>query len=238
MEQRFLETMDGGQSLPTVQEKEPSLLNIIAQVASNPNGNVDALAKLIDLQERVMKNEAKQEFMKDFAKMQPDIPLILHNKSAHKGTYSSYEEINEIVKPIMVKHGFSISFQTNETNITCLLMHICGHTETSLLPIETSEIKSTDNKMETRQAAISRGRRYLLMSILNISTKGEHKVEDENKRRITSFQAALLAKDLQDLSTEKQISFAAKYGDPKELTKGQFSIVASYLKSLKNGEVE
>ncbi|MEZ1441487.1 ERF family protein, partial [Pseudomonas shirazica] len=76
----------------------------------------------------------------------------------------TFEDINDIVKPIMQRFGFAVSFrvETVQTgvSVTGILMHCAGHREqtTMLVPIDTSGSK---NAVQSLGSSVSYGKRYV-----------------------------------------------------------------------------
>lgn len=243
MEQKELITVDGGDFLPT-SEQQVSIINVIAEMATNPNVNIEVFERLVSLQERVMDKKSAQEFSAAFAKMQSELPEIEHDKAInHNGkrisTYAKFETINETVKPILKKYGFGVSFRTEQTEnrvtVTGILSHEAGHHEkTSItLPLDLGGAKTA---VQAVGSAISYGKRYVLCALLNISTRGEDDESVISEKRVTQPQAKMIESMLAKLPANRQAAFAEKYGAPSDVRKGQFQTIIATLRKESNDD--
>ncbi|CAM5207624.1 ERF superfamily protein OS=Bosea thiooxidans OX=53254 GN=SAMN05660750_03364 PE=4 SV=1 [Bosea thiooxidans] len=109
--------------------------------------SMEMLEKLMALQERWEANQARKAFDAALAAAKAEIPVITKNrqvgyetKSGGKTSYQ-HEDLGEIartVDPILAKHGLSYRFRTiSELNqpvqVTCIVAHRDGHSETNTL---------------------------------------------------------------------------------------------------------
>src|SRR6185369_9501642 len=87
------------------------VLAVIERAALNPDIDVQKMQALFELQERIMARHAEMAFSSAFAEMQSEIPAIAENGKIEfsgkvQSRYALFEDINEVVKPILQKHGF------------------------------------------------------------------------------------------------------------------------------------
>jgi hypothetical protein len=118
---------------------EPAtLLNIIAAAASNPNVDVEKLARLIELQRGVTADEAARAYAAAMNLVQAEIqPVVRDAENAHtRSLYAKLETIDRAIRPIYTKHGFSLSFSQVEPltpgmiRLECTCTHAQGHSKT------------------------------------------------------------------------------------------------------------
>jgi hypothetical protein len=113
--------------------------------------------------------------------MQPDLPVIVERGRIDIGrgkpqSYALWEDINETIKPVLAKHGFSLSFRTGQEDgkiiVTGILSHREGHSErtTMHLPTDTSGSK---NAVQAVGSSTSYGKRYTAAALLNLTSRGE-----------------------------------------------------------------
>jgi hypothetical protein len=179
-------------------EREPStavavtndvaaVMQVIERAASNPDVSVEKLEKLLDIQERIFSKNAEIAFNGAMAEMQAELPVITEKGSIIvdqklRSRYAKFEDINEAVKPILMKHGFAISFRIDSTNgkvnVTGILTHRGGHREqTSMeLPVDTSGSK---NPVQAVGSSTAYGKRYVMEALLNLTSRGQ---DDDGKR--------------------------------------------------------
>lgn len=167
------------------------LVLMFERLAKDPAVDVEKLERLIAMQERIMRHNAKAAFDADFAAMQPEIPIIdehgrIEVKGTLRSTYAPLEDIHKVIKPICAQFGFAIRHRTEWPDerkgiirIVGILSHRQGHSEESIFeaPADKSDYR-TD--IQSMGSTVSYGRRYTTMDLLNISTK---KLDNDGQRR-------------------------------------------------------
>ena len=147
----------------TAQSSSQSLLPMIDKLLERPEFDVEKLERLLDMQERIITRSAMEAFNTGMAMMQDDMPSIAERGQAHNTKYATFEDINDVAKPIMRKHGFAVSFKVNNIQggieVTGVLMHKGGHREetTMTLPLDTSGNK---NAVQAAGSSVSYGKRF------------------------------------------------------------------------------
>ena len=158
-----------------------ALLSVIERVALDPKADIEKLERMLAMQERILDRDARMAFASALSQMQADLPSIDQNgRIEHNGklisTYATFEDINDVVKPVLQRHGFAVSFRIKQAEakieVTAILSHRDGHSEeTSMaLPADTSGAK---NAVQAQGSSVSYGKRYTLCALLNITTRGE-----------------------------------------------------------------
>ncbi|KPB95710.1 ERF family protein [Pseudomonas syringae group genomosp. 3] len=233
---------------PAVTAEATTILQIIQQVAMSPSADIDKMERLMAMHERLQAQQAKQQYDEALAKMQEELPVIgerggIKDKNGRiQSTYALWEDINEMIKPVLARHGFGLSFRTprNERGIEVegVLSHRSGHRETTslLLPADTTGSK---NGVQAVASSVSYGKRYTAGALLNFTTTGED--DDGNGAvvtpRVTSVQAAQLAMLLERCSERAKNAFANIHGTPSAVEKAAFDQVLGMLsKSVKQHE--
>lgn len=191
-----------------IAEVEPigGVLAVIERAALNPDIDVEKMKALFELQERIMARKAEMAFNASFAEMQSEMPVIAENGQIKVGTevrsrYALFEDINDAIKPVLQKHGFAIMFKTGTTkdsvSVTPILVHRDGHREVGE-PVELgADTSGSKNSVQSVGSSMSYAKRYGLLALLNITTRGEDddgfaggaKLIDENQQ--ASIQALL-----------------------------------------------
>ena len=165
-----------------------SIMSVIERIALNPDVDIAKMEKLLDMQERVLNRNSRMAFASDLAAMQSELPSIAENgaisvENKVRSKYATFEDINDAVKPVLQKHGFAISFrvkQENQIEVTAILSHREGHVEeTSMkLPSDTSGSK---NAVQAIGSAVSYGKRYTMMAMLNITSRAPADRDDDGQ---------------------------------------------------------
>ena len=171
----------GVKELQTVEAPDNTAL-MFERLAKDPAVDVDKLERLIAMQERIMRHNAKAAFDAAFAKMQQAIPQIDERgrilvRGELRSTYATLEDIHEVVKPICAAHGFAIRHRTDWPadrpgiiRIIGILSHEQGHSEETVFeaPMDKSDYR-TD--IQSMGSTVSYGRRYTTLDLLNIATR-------------------------------------------------------------------
>lgn len=232
--------METADRMPVQAAESATILQIIQQVAMSPDADIDKMERLMAMHERFQAQQAKQQYDEALAQMQEELPVIgerggIKDKNGRiQSTYALWEDINEMIKPVLAKHGFGLSFRTprNEKGIEVegVLSHRAGHRETTslLLPADTSGSK---NGVQAVASSVSYGKRYTAGALLNFTTTGED--DDGNGAvvtpRVTSAQAATLAMLLEKCSEKAKAAFATMHGSPASVEKAVFDQVLAML---------
>lgn len=150
---------------------------VIERVASNPDADIAKLERLIELKRTLDADLARAEFNAAFSAMQPEIPVIIERGQTDKGTFAELEDIVEIVRPILARHGFSLSHRTewpSETRVRVvgILRHRSGHQEMSEF-LSGADQSGSKNGIQALGSTVSYGRRYTTKDLLLIVTRRE-----------------------------------------------------------------
>lgn len=162
-----------------------ALIAVIDRAAANPDIDVEKMERLLAMQERILDRNAEVAFNEAMRAAQEEMPKVLRNKRNDQtnSNYADLEKVNDIIVPVYVKHGFSLSFGTADTQlpghirITCLVSHVAGHSRPYFcdMPLDIAGIKGNQNKTPTHAhgSTMSYGRRYLTLLIFNITLTNE-----------------------------------------------------------------
>lgn len=162
--------------------------SMFERLARDPNVGVDAMERLIAMQERIMAINRKAEFDAAFSLMQGELPIIDEKgqivvDGVVRSRFGRHEDIQAAIKPILAKHGFSIRhkdkrLENGKLLIIGVLGHRSGHSEEDEFecPPDTSGKK---NDLQALGSSREYGRRYTTISLLNIVTKG---VDDDGRK--------------------------------------------------------
>lgn len=231
------------QQLPdTAHDNSGGLLAVIERAARDPSVDIDKMERLLQMQERVQARQAKAAYDDAMAEMQPKLPIItergkiLNKSGGTQSTYAYWEDINEIIKPILAEHGFALSFKgkTNGNMVVTvgILSHRLGHREETEVELPKDD-SGSKNVVQGIGSSKSYGKRYAAFDLLNITTKGEdddgraassRRVDGEPMPRTklegkytskSALQAALreLAHKLSQVASDKELAILLKeYG--------------------------
>ena len=166
---------------PTYNREPSSMLEIIAQLARDPNADVAKFSALLDLKERIDAKEAEQAYSDAMRRIQAKLPRISKDGKIEMGgkgamKFATYENIESVVGPLLRDEGFSISFPSKPTNVGillgCVLRHSRGHSDSAEMQLP-SDTGPGRNALQALGSSLSYAKRYLLTGMLNIVTEGQ-----------------------------------------------------------------
>lgn len=182
-----------------------SYMDILADAVTR-GSSIETLEKLMGLQERHEKNQARKAFDNAIAAAKAEIPPIVKNRtvdyaSAGGRTTYKHEDLAEIartVDPILAKHGLSYRFRTTSPpnapiTVTCVVSHRDGYSEENSLegPRDDSGKK---NSLQQVGSTLTYLQRYTLKAALGLSASadddgkaagGDETITDEQAKTIT-----------------------------------------------------
>ena len=159
-------------------ETSNSILAVISRAASDQAVDVDKMERLLNMQERVMKESQSAAYNRDMAMMQAEMPTIARDgkitvNNEVRSTYARFEDIVEQTKPLLAKYGFSVTFQSNvedsRITVTGTMAHREGHSVTTSLPLP-FDSSGSKNTVQAIGSSISYGKRYVFGMLTNVVT--------------------------------------------------------------------
>lgn len=200
------ETMElAPQAALPVERRAPSVPEMLQAVIDRgvTSENAAALEKMVDLYERMQEKEAEKAFAVAFKALQSESSAIkaMRPVKCKDGTlkykFAPYEDIMEQVKPLLEKHGFTVSFSTEfvEGRIVkiCTLQHIGGHSRINKFAAKVGSGPPGCSETQADGAASTYAKRFALCDALNITIEKDSDANVEGDgTKITKEQAASL----------------------------------------------
>lgn len=168
-------------ALPATMPASDPALAMIERFASDPNFDVTKLQALMDMREREMKRVSEQAFNQAMSLAQSEMSAVApdqHNTQTNS-EYASYAALDKMARPIYTKHGFGLSFDTQESKLSehvvvvCYVSHRDGFSRTyrADMPADGKGAKGGDvmTKTHATGSAFSYAQRYLLRLIFNLA---------------------------------------------------------------------
>jgi len=223
------------ESMPVAVSESATILSVIQRAAADPQCDIEKMERLMAMHERMQAASASAAFNSSMAEMQCEIPSIAERGRGHGAIkYATLEDINDVMKPIMQRYGFALSFKVEHAqagvSVTGVLMHRGGHREetTMLLPSDTSGSK---NAVQAVGSSVSYGKRYVMSALLNITTRGE---DDDGHAaaptaNITAVQSLSIERLLDSASEKTRDWFIGEYGSAKCVPRSRYDVVVAQL---------
>lgn len=165
-------------SMPVQPATPMEMLNRAVMSGASP----ETLEKMLALQERWEKNEARKAFDKAIAAAKAKMPTIVKNREVSFGagkTAYRHEDLAEIAKaivPVLSEFGLSYRFRTNVTDklivVTCILSHEGGHSEENSLP-GPADTSGSKNAIQSIGSTVTYLQRYTLKAALGLAASND-----------------------------------------------------------------
>ncbi len=175
------------------------------------SGAIDTLAKLMDLQERWEKTQARKAFDAAVAAAKAQIPVIGKNATGHNSKrYADFSAYARVVDPILGAHGLGYRFRTVQDDksirTTCILFHKDGHSEENTL-VGPADASGSKNAIQAIGSTLTYLQRYSLVQALGLAA-----AEDDDGRAgsVGAVVSAEQAKALSDLIDTKIVGTEAR----------------------------
>lgn len=191
---------------PAVAGQPVDLIQVIERASRDPSVDVDKMDRLMQMYESLESKRAEVAFNNAMTAAQQEIVRVAPNKENQqtRSVYADYAALDRAIRPVYIKHGFSLSFDTgdsaeNMVTVLCYVAHNGGHTRTyrTTMPADGKGAKGGDVMTRTHAAgsAMSYGQRYLLKLIFNIAVgqddDGNGAGEKVNEEQQTNIQALI-----------------------------------------------
>lgn len=196
--------------------------------------NTAAVEKMLELYERMESKRAEKAFNAALAAFQADCPEIVASSAIpNRGKYERFENIMHTIKPLLAKHGLSVTFTQSivEGRIvqTCRVKHVDGHSESTPFAVRLGGKADTDTQADCK--ASTTAKRYALCSALNIVIHQDEIFDEDGAKAegefITREEADELAYRLTNCGGDREAFLAYAQAD------SFYTIFTSRLPALK-----
>lgn len=211
------------------------MLSAIQQGAS-----LEQVEKMMDLQERWEKKEAKKAYDSAFANFKAEAVQIIKGKHITDGplkgkSHAELCDVVDAVTPALSKYGLSSSWKITKDDpawmeVTCYLRHVGGHEESVSMggPPDTGGAK---NAIQARASTKTYLERYTLKGITGLSERGDDSDGRPEKtiKTITDVQAYRLQSILSQCSDGVKKKFSEDWPDLMAMPSTQLDAVEASL---------
>lgn len=192
---------------------------IIAKAVETGTG-VEAIERLVALQEHMLERGARSAFIDSLAAFQEEVPAIQKSATANVSTkaggrysytYAPLDAIVRVVRPLLRRHGLYYSWDSKVEGqlLTCVcrLRHEAGHEDEASFtcPIEGTSGMSGPQKAAS---ALTFAKRQSLVQVLGLTmTDDDNDAQGEpeiDAPKVTADQAANLEVLAEDVGADKQ----------------------------------
>ncbi|MEP0323260.1 ERF family protein [Bauldia litoralis] len=156
--------------------------------AVQSGASMETLERLMALQERWERNQARAAFDRAMADAKAEIPVITKNrhvgfeskKAGASNTSYMHEDLGQIartVDPILANHGLTYRFRTSSpinepVSVTCIVSHRDGHSEENTLSAGRDD-SGNKNSIQSVGSTITYLQRYTLKAALGLAAAAD-----------------------------------------------------------------
>ncbi|MGE0533182.1 MAG: ERF family protein [Hyphomonadaceae bacterium] len=141
--------------------------------ALDRGADIGVLEKLMDLQERHDKTQARRAFDSAVANAKADIGPIHKNRTGHNNKrYADFSAYAKAIDPVLAANGLSYRFRTEQSSgaisVTCILAHRDGHSEETTL-VAGADTTGNKNSIQAIGSTVTYLQRYTLSAQLGLA---------------------------------------------------------------------
>jgi hypothetical protein len=157
---------------------------VLMQMLANPDIPADKMEVVMRMRREVLGDQAREAFMEHFAALSAEMPqverdgtveLVKDGKVMGRYSFTTIENMDVILRPLLAKHGFAISFASvdNKESIT-ITGTLSGwgweRTSTYTLPPDAGPGR---NQLQARGSSRRYAKRYIVDDLCNVVRKGK-----------------------------------------------------------------
>ena len=174
--------------------------------------SLDKLERLMDLNDRWEKAQAKKAFIEAKAAFKASAPVITKDKTnnQYNSRYASIGSVVNAVNEALSKHGLDADWQFDQSNgirVTCILTHVAGHSESVSL-VGTPDTSGAKNPLQQIKSTLTYLKLATFEAVTGIATKEGNRDDDGNASGVASFISDEQVEELTALITETKTDIA------------------------------
>jgi hypothetical protein len=181
--------------------------DVLMQMLANPDIPADKMDVLLRMRREVLGDQAREAFMEHYAALSAELPqverdgtvaLVKDGREVGRYAFTTIENMDTILRPLLAKHGFAISFASvdNKESIT-ITGTLSGwgweRTSTYTLPPDAGPGR---NALQARGSSRRYAKRYIVDDLCNVVRKGK---DDDAKGAMEALIDTTQIKELLDL---------------------------------------
>lgn len=159
--------------------KQDAFMVLIDQAVKG-GAQADVVGKMLDHYERFQKMQAKKAFDEAMQNFKNSVPAVVKNRIADMGKfkipYADIEGVCDTIEPHMIANGFDKRWTTEPSErgivMCCIIKHIAGHSETTILPPAPPEKSGAKNDLHALASSFTYLQRYSLLMALGMAPRG------------------------------------------------------------------
>jgi hypothetical protein len=157
---------------------------VLMQMLTNPDIPADKMEVVMKMRREVLGDQAREAFMEHFAALSAEMPqverdgtveLVKDGRVMGRYSFTTIENMDVILRPLLAKHGFAISFaSTDNKDSVTITGTLSGwgweRTSTYTLPPDAGPGR---NQLQARGSSRRYAKRYIVDDLCNVVRKGK-----------------------------------------------------------------
>lgn len=151
---------------------------------------IEVMERMLAMKEREEAKESARAFSESLSRFQDEMPeLVAKTEIPKRGKYERFEDIMHVARPLLVKHGFSVSFRqevsADRITAVCKLAHRAGHFVENSFSVRVANKADTATQADCMASTTSK--RNALIQALNIVIRQDCIDEEGDARNVGAF---------------------------------------------------
>lgn len=165
----------------------------------------DKLEVVMKMRREALEYEAKEAYQHHFAQFAAELPAVERDGMVDLGAkgkypFTTYEQMDFILRPLLVKHGLSLQFWSSDPErIDAVVIHgaLIGHgwQREAIYPVP-PDAGPGRNALQARGSAQTYAKRYIADLLCNVVRKG---TDNDGRGAVDNFIELKQVKELRDL---------------------------------------
>ncbi len=254
-EQRDLPMERPSEGVAAPAQASTDMLGVLDQLIQSGRPVAD-LKAVLDMVREERVDEARRAYFAALAAFQAELETVpktrpVHNnRGEHMYDFASLDDIVTHVRPLLLKHGLSYSWDSEHVSdmlsVTCKVRHAAGHCEQSTFSVPFKSGAPAMSDQQKVASALSYAKRYSLTSALGVSV-GEPDndgADGGDQEPVDDAQLGELTGLANDLAPDRHEAFLGYMGAERleDITRGDFrkamnALKAEHANRAKGGDV-
>lgn len=171
----------------------------------DPSIPADKLQIVMQMRKEALEYEAKESYQFHFAQFAAELPSVERDGMVDLGSkgkypFTTYEQMDTILRPLLVKHGLSLQFWSSDPERSdAVIIHGAligwGWQRESVYPVP-PDTGPGRNALQARGSAQTYAKRYIADLLCNIVRKG---IDNDGRGSVDAYIERKQIKELEDL---------------------------------------
>ena len=197
----------------TVEQKQHAMTPAgLLAIAVQQGADIDRLEKLMELQERWEKNEARKAYVAAMNAFKANPPELFKNRHVKYNNteydHASLDHVTNTIASALSAHGLSHRWDVQQLEggvirVTCVITHVLGHSEST--PLQSgADPSGGKNSIQAIGSAVTYLQRYTLLAATGLATKEMDNDGKTTAETISDSQAADLVSLMEEVGANRE----------------------------------